>query len=145
MKIGIASDHNAVELKQEIIDLLTEQGYEVMNFGTDTSDSVDYPLYAFKIGEAINCHEIEFGILICYTGIGMSIAANKVKHIRCAKVETQQEAFLTRSHNNSNVIALNGSKTIDEVKPLIETFLKTPFSNEERHQRRIQLIDQYER
>ena len=118
MIIGIANDHNGVNLKNEIVTLLTQSGYKVKNYGTDTEESVDYPLYAFKIGEAINKKEIDLGILICHTGIGMSIAANKVKNIRCAKVENEEEAFLTRSHNDSNILALNDSKSIEEVKKL---------------------------
>lgn len=145
MTIGIANDHSGVVLKEQIIQYLTQEGYQVVNYGTDQEESTDYPIYAFQIGEAIQKKEIQFGILICYTGIGMSIAANKVKQIRCAKVDNIEEAFLTRSHNNSNVIALNGSKNIEELKPIIKTFLETPFSNEERHQRRINLISQYER
>lgn len=145
MTIGIANDHSGVVLKEQIIQYLTQEGYQVVNYGTDQEESTDYPIYAFQIGEAIQKKEIQFGILICYTGIGMSIAANKVKQIRCAKVDNIEEAFLTRSHNNSNVIALNGSKNIEELKPIINTFLETPFSNEERHQRRINLISQYER
>ncbi len=144
MKIGIANDHSGVEIKNQIQKFLELEGYQVMNYGTDTKESVDYPLYAFKIGQAINTNKIKFGILICHTGIGMSIAANKVKNIRCAKVDNEEEAFLTRSHNNSNVIALNDKKNIEELKPIIKTFLETPFSNENRHQRRIDLIHHYE-
>lgn len=144
MKIGIANDHSGVEIKNQIQKFLELEGYEVMNYGTDTKESVDYPLYAFKIGQAINTNKIKFGILICHTGIGMSIAANKVKNIRCAKVNTEEEAFLTRSHNDSNVIAFNDKKNIEELKPIIKTFLETPFSKEDRHQRRIDLIHHYE-
>lgn len=143
MRVGIANDHNGVELKNEIVIFLKELGYEIKNYGTDTLDSVDYPLYAFKIGQAINHQEIDFGILICHTGIGMSIAANKVKNIRCAKVDNIEEAILTRSHNDSNVIAINDSKKLEEVQKIIQTFLETPFSKEERHQRRIDLINHY--
>ena len=143
MIIGIANDHAGVKRKNEIISYLNELGYEVKNYGTDIEESTDYPLYAFKIGEAINNKEIDLGILICHTGIGMSIAANKVKNIRCAKVDSNDDAFLARSHNNANVIALNDSKNIDEVKQIVKTFLETPFSNEERHERRINLINEY--
>ena len=120
MIIGIANDHNGVNLKNEIVTLLTQSGYKVKNYGTDTEESVDYPLYAFKIGEAIN-----------------------KKEIRCAKVENEEEAFLTRSHNDSNILALNDSKSIEEVKKIIMKFIETPFSNEERHQRRINMINNY--
>lgn len=143
MVIGIANDHAGVKRKNEIIAYLNELGYEVKNYGTDTDASVDYPKYAFKVGEAINNNDIDMGVLICHTGIGMSIAANKVKNIRCAKVDSKEESFLARSHNNANIIALNDSKNIEEVKEIIKTFLETPFSNEERHERRVNLINEY--
>ena len=143
MVIGIANDHAGFKRKNEIISYLNELGYEVKNYGTDTEDSVDYPVYAFKIGEAINNKEIDLGILICHTGIGMSIAANKVKNIRCAKVDTKEDAYLSRSHNNANVLALNDSKNLEEVKEIIKIFLETEFSNEERHERRVNLINEY--
>lgn len=143
MRIGIANDHNGVSLKKELIKFLTELGYETKNYGTDTEVSVDYPLYAFKVGEAINNQEIDLGILICHTGIGMSIAANKIKNVRCAKVDNVEEAFMTRSHNDSNILALSDSKNIDEVRKIVKTFLETPFSKEERHMRRIDLINNY--
>jgi len=143
MIIGIANDHSGVKRKNEIISYLNKLGYEVKNYGTNIEESTDYPLYAFKIGQAINNNEIDLGILICHTGIGMSIAANKVKNIRCAKVDNKEEAFLSRSHNNANVIALNDSKDIEEVKEIIKTFLETEFSNEERHERRVNLINEY--
>ena len=143
MRIGIANDHNGVSLKKELIKFLTELGYETKNYGTDTEVSVDYPLYAFKVGEAINNQEIDLGILICHTGIGMSIAANKIKNVRCAKVDNIEEAFMTRSHNDSNILDLSDSKNIDEVRKIVKTFLETPFSKEERHMRRIDLINNY--
>ena len=143
MRIGIANDHNGVSLKKKLIKFLTELGYETKNYGTDTEVSVDYPLYAFKVGEAINNQEIDLGILICHTGIGMSIAANKIKNVRCAKVDNIEEAFMTRSHNDSNILALSDSKSIDEIKEIVKTFIETPFSKEERHMRRIDLINNY--
>ena len=146
MIIGIANDHNGVNLKNEIVTLLTQSGYKVKNYGTDTEESVDYPLYAFKIGEAINKKEIETQEELAeeLKKSGFEVTqANKVKNIRCAKVENEEEAFLTRSHNDSNILALNDSKSIEEVKKIIMKFIETPFSNEERHQRRINMINNY--
>lgn len=143
LKIGIANDHKGLKLKQEVTDFLEKEGYTIINYGTDTIDSVDYPVYAFKVGEAIQRKEIDMGILICGTGIGMSIAANKVKGIRCAKVDNLEEASLTRKHNNANVIAINCNN--ENAIEIIDTFLTTQFSNETRHQRRIELIHDYER
>lgn len=142
--IGIASDHGGYELKKELISYLNSLNYDVKDYGTYNDDSVDYPLYAFKIGEEISNKNIEKGILICKTGIGMSIAANKVKGIRCAKVDNIEEAILARKHNDSNVISFSVSKSIDEIKDIILNFLKTDFSNEERHIRRVKEITDYE-
>lgn len=144
MKIGIGSDHAGLELKNELKKYLDELGYEVINYGTDTKESVDYPLYAFEVSEAVLNGEILHGILVCYTGIGMSIAANKVKGIRCAKVDTVEEARLTRSHNDSQVLSLSAQLDLEVAKEICKTFLETEFSGEERHMRRIRLIEDYE-
>lgn len=142
MKIGIANDHNGLKLKQEMTNFLEKKGYTIINYGSDILESVDYPLYAFQLGKAIKNKEIKFGILICGTGIGMSIAANKVKGVRCAKVDNLEEACLTRQHNDANVIAIS-SKNKDALA-IVETFLKTSFTKEERHKRRIEMIDNYD-
>lgn len=144
MKIGIANDHRGYEIKNKISDFLTSLGYEVINYGTDNGDAVDYPEYAFKIGKAVANKEIDFGILVCRTGIGMSIACNKVKGVRCAKVDSVEEAALTRLDNDSNVIALSYIKDITEIKEIIKTFIEMKFSEEARHIRRINLIDTYQ-
>lgn len=143
MKIGIANDHRGFEVKNKIIEFLTNLGYEVINYGSDSEEPVDYPEYAFKVGEAIKNKEIDKGILICRTGIGMSIACNKVKGVRCAKVDNVEDAALTRIDNDSNVIAISYVKDITEIKEIIKTFLEMKFSEEERHKRRINLIDTY--
>lgn len=143
MKIGIANDHRGFEIKNKIVEFLTNLGYEVINYGSDSEEPVDYPEYAFKVGEAIKNKEIDKGILICRTGIGMSIACNKVKGVRCAKVDNVEEAALTRIDNDSNVIAISYVKDITEIKEIIKTFLEMKFSEEERHKRRINLIDTY--
>ncbi len=141
MKIGIASDHRGVILKEKIKKYLIDD-YQVIDYGTNSIESVDYPQYAYKIGEAIKDKKIDRGILICGTGIGMSIACNKVRGIRCAKINDLEEAILARSHNNINVIAL-GEKT-QNYKEIINAFLTTDFSNEEKHRRRVEMIDNYD-
>ena len=138
MKIGIGNDHHGVQLKQEIMSYLNQLGYDVINFGTNSTENVDYTKYAFQVGEAIKKHQIDYGILICGSGIGMSIACNKVKDVRCAKVDNIKEAELTRLHNDSNVIALNSEN--NNAKEIVKVFLETPFSNEERHINRINMI-----
>lgn len=142
--IGIGCDHAGLELKNELYKRLKELGYIVNDYGTSENVSVDYPDYAFKVGEGIVNKGINRGILICKTGIGMSIACNKVKGVRCAKVSNIEEAYLTRSHNDANVIAISADLDIEEAFDIIETFLKTDFSNDERHIRRVNKITEYE-
>ena len=107
MKIGIANDHHGVEVKNKIMNYLHEKGIECVNFGTNDKESVDYVEYAVKLCTAVNEKKVDLGILICGTGIGMSIAANKIKGIRCGKVTTPREAALTKEHNMANVISLS--------------------------------------
>ncbi len=141
MKIGIASDHRGVFLKEKIKNYLSDN-YNIIDYGTNSIESVDYPIYAYKIGEAIKDKQIDLGILICGTGIGMSIACNKVKGVRCAKVNNNEEAFFAKSHNNANVIAL--SEKITNYREILDTFLTTDFSSEEKHHRRVEMIDNYD-
>lgn len=140
--IGIASDHAGYELKEKVKDYLKELDYQVIDYGTMVDTSVDYPDYAFKVGESIANKGIKLGILICKTGIGMSIACNKVKGVRCAKVDNIEEASLTRLHNNSNVIAISSNNS--NALEIIKVFLETEFSNEERHIKRVNKITEYE-
>lgn len=142
MIVGIANDHKGLECKQKLTKYLKEKGYNIIDYGCNTEESVDYPMYAFQLGEAVQSKKIDKGILICGTGIGMSIACNKVHGVRCAKVNTLEEAKLTRLHNDANVIAL--AHNCDNIENIIDIFLETPFSNEERHIRRIEMIDQYD-
>ena len=144
MKIAIASDHKGYHLKTTLLSYLKKKKYEVLDLGTDTVFSVDYPKYAFELCEKISNKEVELGIVICGTGIGISIACNKVKGIRCAKVDNAKEAELTRLHNNANVLALNGNMFSYRAKDIVDAFLKTAFSNEERHVRRLKMIEDYE-
>ncbi len=142
MKIGIVSDHRGYELKKKIIKEL--KNIDFIDYGTDSKESVDYPDFAFKLGKAINEKQVDLGIAICGSGIGMSIACNKVKGIRCAKVNTIKDVKVTRKDNNSNVIAFSAEINIKKVKRMIEEFINTPFSKDERHSRRINKISEYE-
>jgi len=144
MNIGITSDHRGFKTKQKLTEYLTKKGYDVIDFGPNTSESVDYPDYAFKLCEAIINKEIIYGIAICGSGIGMSIACNKVKGIRCAKVSDSVEAKITRIDNDANVVTFSSDICMIEAKDIVDNFLLTNFSNEERHARRIEKISKYE-
>lgn len=143
MKIGIANDHHGIEINKELTNFLIELGYNVINYGPVSNAPVDYPIYSFKLGEAVSSKEVDMGIVICNSGIGVSIACNKVKGVRCAKVNDEWEAEMTRLHNDANIIAVGSRIPMEELKKIIVKFLQTEFSNEERHQRRIDLINNY--
>ena len=141
--IAIGCDHGGYELKLRIIQYLEEKGLEYKDFGCDSLDSVDYPIYARKVGQAILDGECEKGILICGTGIGISITANKMKGIRCALCSDKFSAEATRLHNDTNIIALGGRVVEPELAvELVDIFLNTPFSGDERHARRIAMIEE---
>ena len=144
MKLIIGNDHKGTKLKNKINSFLEKEGHIVENIGTNEEISTDYPKYAFEVGEKISNSVAEFGILICGTGIGMSIAANKVNGVRCALVHNVEEAKLTRKHNDANVLALPSNISFINAKKIIKTFLNTKFSEEERHINRINLIKEYE-
>ena len=144
MKIGIANDHRGYKLKLKLVDYLKKKGYEVTDYGTDSTVSVDYPDYGILLGEKVRDKEVDYGIAICGSGIGISIACNKVKGVRCAKVNNTREAKLCRQDNNANIIALNEKMHVFEAKDIIDTFLKTEYKKEERYQRRIDKISKYE-
>lgn len=144
MNILLASDHAGYERKEELKRYLQEQNYQVEDLGTTSSDSVDYPEYAIAVGKKVSQNRTSKGILVCGTGIGMSIACNKVKGVRCAKVDNEIEAKLTREHNDANVLALSAQKDFATSKKIVDIFLMTPFSNAERHLRRIKEIQQFE-
>ena len=131
-------------MKEKLVSYLEDLGYNVINYGTDSTDSVDYPIYAFKVGEEVRDKKIDVGILICKSGIGMSIAANKVKGVRCARVDTKEDAIVTREHNHSNVLALSANIAIDVAKEIVINFIQTDYSEEERHVRRVRMIDEYD-
>ena len=138
MKIAIACDHGALALKNTLIAHLTKVGYEVVNFGTDTLDSCDYPDFAGPAAEAVAAGKCDKGIVLCTTGIGVSITANKVKGIRCALLSDLMSARLTREHNDTNMMAI-GAGVVGEKLALeiVDTWLGTEFSHDARHQRRI--------
>ncbi len=145
MKIAIASDHAGFEAKQSLIKYLEDKQYIVKDFGTNSSDSCDYPDFALKCANAVADKEYEFGILICGTGIGMSICANKVKGIRCALCQEEFGARMTREHNDANMIAFGARViSVDTMEKLVDIFISTPFSNLENHVRRLSKISAYE-
>ena len=142
MKLGIASDHRGYHLKEKIKEAIED--IEIVDFGTESEESCDYPDYAFKLGEAVAKKEVDYGIAICGSGIGISIACNKVKGIRCAKVSNIEDARVTRIDNNSNIVAFKEDVPIDEALNIIYTFINTDFSEEEKHHRRVDKIIKYE-
>lgn len=144
MKIAIANDHRGYKLKTYLEQELTNEGYDVINLGTDSEESVDYPDFAFKLGEKIVNKEADFGVAICGSGIGISIACNKVKGIRCAKVNNLEEVIATRNDNDSNIIALGEKMPKEKAKNLVIKFIETPWSQEEKHHRRVEKIINYE-
>lgn len=143
MKVGITSDHRGYTLKENIKERLKDD-YQFIDYGTDSKESVDYPDFAFKIGNAVVCNEVDYGIAICGSGIGISIACNKVKGIRCAKVSTEEEAKITRIDNDANIVAFSSKISLDLAINIVKTFLNTKFSNELRHVTRIDKIINYE-
>ncbi|PIC62592.1 ribose 5-phosphate isomerase B [Sporosarcina sp. P13] len=137
MKVAISSDHGGNNLRKEITDLLKELGIEYVDYGPDSDASVDYPDYAIPVANDVAAGKVDRGILICGTGIGMSIAANKVKGIRCALVHDVFSAKATREHNDSNIIAM-GERVIGAglAREIVSTWLTTEFEGG-RHERRI--------
>ncbi len=140
MKIAIGSDHAGFALKQHLGDALRQKGHEVTDFGTNSAESTDYPDYAAAVARAVQAGEAERGILICFTGIGMSITANKIKGIRAALGANLEDVRLSRAHNNANVLTM-GARTTDETTAvaLSELFLATGFDGG-RHARRVNKI-----
>lgn len=143
MKIALASDHRGYKLKQELIEYLKTK-YEIIDLGTNKEESTDFPKYGILLGETIQKKEADLGIAICGTGIGISIAANKVKGIMCAKINNEEEAKLAKEHNNANVIALSGKTPLEQAKKMIEIFINSNPNKEEKYQRRINQILEYE-
>ena len=145
MKIALASDHAGFEAKEKLKIFLNELGHEVMDFGTDSTDSVDYPDYALPVAQAVADGKFERGILICGSGIGMAIVANKIPGIRAALCHSQSIAQVSRSHNDANILCLSGwMLKQDEISEIIQVWLKTSFSGG-RHMRRIKKIKEIEK
>ena len=140
MKIGIGNDHAAVDMKNEVVEFLKEKGYEVVNFGTDKKESCNYPEYGEKVGRAVVAGEVDLGILICGTGVGISLAANKVKGVRAVVCSEPYSAKLSRQHNNTNVLAF-GARVIgiEMAKMIIDEWLDAEFMGG-RHQIRVDMI-----
>lgn len=144
MKISIACDHGGYDLKTELIPFLNKMGLETVDFGCFSKESMDYPDVALSCAEAVQKGEAEMGIVICTTGIGVSICANKVKGIRCALCTSSFQAEMTRRHNNANMLAL-GAKTVstEEAKDIVKMFFNTSFEGG-RHARRVDKIIEYD-
>ncbi|MGN1266857.1 MAG: ribose 5-phosphate isomerase B [Dorea sp.] len=140
MRIGIANDHAAVEMKMQVVEYLKEKGYEVVNYGTDKVESCNYPVYGEMVGRAVVSGEVDKGILICGTGVGISISANKVKGVRAVVCSEPLSARLSRQHNDTNILAF-GARVIgiEMAKMIIDTWLEAEFEGG-RHQTRVDMI-----
>ncbi len=142
MRIAIASDHGGFELKEIVKVHLEERGLEVADLGTHSDASVDYPVYGKACGEAVASGEVDCGIVVCGTGIGISIAANKVKGVRCGLCTSVEMAQLTKQHNNANVLALGGRTTAPELAlQIVDAWVDTEFEGG-RHERRTNMLDE---
>ena len=141
MKIAIGNDHIALEMKREIHVFLTEKGHEVINLGTDSSDRCDYPVYGEKVAGMVVSGEADLGIVICGTGVGISVAANKVKGIRAVVCSEPYSAKLSREHNNTNILAFGARVVgIDLAKMIIDSWLNAEFEGG-RHQKRVDMLN----
>ena len=144
MRIGICNDHRGLYRKKELVLYLEHEGYEVVDFGSNVDESVDFPEFALKLGEGISNKRVNRGIAICGTGIGMSIALNKVKGVYCAKVNTINESVLSRQHNNANCIALSADLDLETAYEIIDKFLETEPLKDGKYARRNKMIKDYE-
>ena len=142
MIIAIASDHGGFQLKKQVREHLVERGYKVVDLGTDSEESVAYPLFGKACAEAVASHKADLGVVCCGTGIGISIAANKVKGIRCGLCTSVEMATLTKQHNNANMLALGGRTTDPALAiEIVDAWLDTEFEGG-RHQRRVDMLDE---
>ena len=144
MKIGFASDHRGYSLKEKLKETFQKEGIEIVDFGTDSEVSTDYPDYAYKLGESVSKKEVDFGVAVCGSGIGISIACNKVRGVRCAKVDSVEDVIATRNDNDANIIAFGEKMSYDKAYELVKTFINTPCSMEEKHVRRRNKLKEYE-
>lgn len=145
MKITLGADHAGFELKEKVKKYLTKHGYQVEDLGTNSGDSVDYPDYAYKVAQQIAGHQADFGVLVCGSGLGMAMTANKVPGVRAASATLELEAQLAREHNDANVLAI-GARLVkeDQALKLVDTFLKSSFAHG-RHEPRVAKIEAVER
>lgn len=140
-RIAIASDHGGYDQKQSLIPFITAMGFSVKDLGPENTASVDYPDYAHMVSKLVSRGEADFGILVCGTGLGMAIAANKVAGVRAVPVQTTQFAHLAREHNDANVLCLSGRFADDAInKAIVKTFLETEFAKG-RHERRVAKLE----
>ena len=144
IKIGIASDHRGFTAKEFLKEYFDENDIYVIDFGTNSAESVDFPVYAKKLGKAIQNEEIDLGIAICGTGIGMSIVLNKMKGVYCAKVSNESEAILCKAHNDANCIAMSEELDEDLMLDIVDKFINTPFTNVSKYIRRNDMIKELE-
>ena len=141
VKIAVASDHGGFALKEKVKEHLVQRGFDVDDLGTHSEDSVDYPSYGKACGEAVASGKADLGVVVCGTGIGISIAANKVKGVRCGLCTSVEMAHLTKQHNNANILALGGRTTEPELAlKILDEWLDTEFEGG-RHQRRVDMLD----
>ncbi len=143
MRIGIACDHRAYEVKEELKKLL--EHYDLIDYGCYSNDRIDYPKYAFTLSNAVLNKEVDLGIIMCGTGIGVSIACNKVKGIRCAKIDNKSEAKSAKEHNDANILAF-GAQThnAQEIKEMVEIFINSTFLLDPCYKMRIKQVEKYE-
>lgn len=142
MRIAIGSDHAGFDAKQEVIKFLKQEGYEVEDVGTNSKDSCDYPIFGRKVGELVASKNCDYGVVICSSGEGIMMAANKVKGVRCGIAYADQIAELLRQHNDANVISFGANfMNIEDIKRRLKIFLNTEFLGE-RHLRRVNLIEE---
>ena len=143
MKIGIANDHRAYKVKEELKKLLDVN--EIIDYGCFSEERVDYPKFAFELSNAVVNKEVDLGIIMCGTGIGVSIACNKVNKIRCAKIDNKDEARSAKEHNNANVLAFSAqSHTADEIKEMIDIFINSTMLLDPCYKIRIEQVEKYE-
>lgn len=143
MKIGIANDHRAYDVKEKLKKIL--DNYEIIDYGCYSTERIDYPKFALTLSDAVINKEVDLGIVMCGTGIGVSIACNKVKGIRCAKIDNKAEAKSAKEHNDANVLAFSAqSHSAEEIKEMIEIFINSTFLSDPCYKIRIKQVENYE-
>ena len=145
MRVGIASDHRGYKVKEKLKKYFVKKSIEFVDYGTDSEEIVDYPVFATSVCKGVISGEVECGILICGTGIGMSIALNKVKGVYCAKISSINEAVLCRQHNNANAIAFSADIDQELAKEMVDKFLETTFLDADKYKRRNKMIKDREK